>query len=184
MRKFFLAVAALVMLATSCTKDETTVAGGESLVSFTVDSPELATRYGDGTTATTLEWAFYDEAGDQLTNISGKKDNFGGSYNFTVELVDGRQYTALFWASAPDAAEVYQVNWTGKTMTINKENLTANNEAYDAFYKYYTVDQSKKVHKIELTRPIAQINIATADTEDARKAGVEVKATKVAVVKS
>ena len=179
MRKFFLVVAALGMLATSCTKDDAAVAGGESLVSFTIDSPELATRYGEGTTATNLEWAFYDENGVKLDEICGSISDFSGSHSFTVALVEGRQYTALFWASAPAAP--YVVDWANKKMSVTTAGLTANNEAYDAFYKYTAIDQTKKVHKVELTRPFAQINIATADTEDARKAGVVVAATKVTV---
>ncbi len=182
MRKFFLVVAALGMLATACTKDDAVSGGNESLVSFTIDSPELATRYGEGTTATNLEWAFYDETGEKLDAISSSIDNFTGAYTLTVALVDGRQYTALFWASAPDAP--YTVNWEGKTMTIDNTNLTANNEAYDAFYNYSSIDPAKKTHKIELTRPFAQVNIATADTADATAAGVTVATTQVAVVQS
>ncbi len=179
MKKLFLVVAALGMLATACTKDDAVSGGTESLVSFTIDSPELATRYGEGTTATNLEWAFYDENGDKLDAISSSISNFSGVHTFDVSLVEGRQYTALFWASAPNAP--YTVDWAGKTMTIDNTNLTANNEAYDAFYNYSPIDPTKKTHKIELTRPFAQINIATADTALAEAAGVVVAATKVTV---
>ena len=179
MRKIFLAVAAMAMLATACTKDDSALVGNESLVSFTIDSPELMTRYGEGTTATNLEWAFYDETGAQLTEISGSISNFSGKHSINVALVDGRQYTALFWASAPQAP--YTVDWANKKMSVATTGLTANNEAYDAFYKYTAVDQTKKVHKIELTRPFAQINIATADTDAADAAGVVVATTKVTV---
>ena len=182
MKKIFLAVAAMAMLATACTKDDSAVVGNESLVSFTIDSPELATRYGEGTTATNLEWAFYDEDGEKLNAISGSINNFSGVHTFDVSLVEGRQYTALFWASAPNAP--YTVDWAGKTMTIDNTNLTANNEAYDAFYNYSPIDPTKKTHKIELTRPFAQINIATADTTAATAAGVTVATTQVAVVQS
>ena len=179
MKKLFLAVAAMAMLATACTKDDSALVGNESLVSFTIDSPELQTRYGEGTTATKLEWAFYDETDAKLNAICGSIDNFSGKHTINVALVDGREYTALFWASAPDAP--YTVDWAGRTMTIDTDNLTANNEAYDAFHKYYAVDQTKKTHKIELTRPFAQINIATADTDAADAAGVVVATTKVTV---
>ena len=58
MKKFlFLAVAAIGLLATSCSKDETTNAlpEGDAKVTFTVVAPELQTRtIGDGTSATTL----------------------------------------------------------------------------------------------------------------------------------
>ena len=171
----------MAMLATACTKDDSALVGNESLVSFSVSSPELQTRYGEGTTATNLEWAFYDETGAQLTEISGSIDNFSGKHTINVALVDGRQYTALFWASAPAAP--YTVDWANKKMSVTTTGLTANNEAYDAFYKYTSVDPAKKVHKIELTRPFAQINIATADKAAAKSAGVEVATSEVAVVK-
>ena len=178
MRKIFLAVAAMAMLATACTKDDSAVVGNESLVSFSVSSPELATRYGEGTTATNLEWAFYDENGEKLDAISSSISNFGGSYSLTVELVDGRDYTALFWASAPDAP--YTVNWDDKKMVVGST-LTANNEGYDAFYKHLSINNTQKTYKVELTRPFAQINIATKDLEKAEAAGVNVKSTKVSV---
>ena len=162
----------MAMLATACTKDDAVSGGNDSLVSFTIDSPELATRYGEGTTATNLEWAFYDENGEKLNAISGSINNFSGVHTFDVSLVEGRQYTALFWASAPNAP--YTVDWAGKTMTIDNTNLTANNEAYDAFYNYSPIDPTRKTHKIELTRPFAQINFGTLDTELAKVAGFDI----------
>ena len=94
MKKIFLVVAALGMLATSCTKDDAAVAGTESLVSFTIDSPELQTRYGEGEEATVLHYAFYNEDGI-LEAISATTDEkavalVGGKAKINVSLVEGR----------------------------------------------------------------------------------------------
>ena len=180
MRKFFLAVAALAMLATSCTKDETTVAGGESLVSFTVDSPELQTRYGEGVSTNRLVYAFYDEAGNHLQELDGSVENYKTKTTIKVYLVEGRKYQAIFWAD--NTAAGYVVDFATKTMTINDTTLDGNSEEYDAFYNYtLNIDPADKTHTIELRRPFAQLNIATKDLAAAKAAGVEVKATKVKV---
>ena len=91
MRKFFLAVAALVMLATSCTKDETAPMGNESLVSFSVSSPELQTRAdkedGKGLNTNRLKYAFYDENGQILTALTDEVADFVGSTTINIPLV-------------------------------------------------------------------------------------------------
>ena len=72
MKKFLLiAVAALGMLMTACSKDEVAqpVGGEESVVTFTVEAPVMQTRateHGDGKTATELNWAVYDKDGKYL----------------------------------------------------------------------------------------------------------------------
>ncbi|MBQ2978834.1 MAG: hypothetical protein IJE18_01830, partial [Bacteroidaceae bacterium] len=60
----FTALAATTMLfATSCQQDEVFVDGNESIVTFEVGTPQMATRanYSDGMTATKLQWAVYNE---------------------------------------------------------------------------------------------------------------------------
>ena len=94
-RLFFVVVAAVAMLATSCSKDDTsTVVGGEkSTVTFAVAAPELATRaeYGDGYTATHLTWGVYDANGNYLENLSAEGlvgvDFPTGSLSYSLLLV-------------------------------------------------------------------------------------------------
>ena len=182
MKKFFLVVAALGMLATSCTKDDAAVAGGESLVSFTIDSPELMTRAEDGKGQSTnhLQYAFYDENGVILPALKGEVANFVGSTKINISLVEGREYSALFWAD--NTAAPYQVSLENKTMEITATEFDGNADKYDAFYKYQTeINPAQKTHHIELTRPFAQINIATADKTKAANAGFDAVATKVTV---
>ena len=105
MKKLFLVVAALGMLATACTKDDSAVVGNESLVSFSVSSPELMTRAEDGKGQSTnhLQYAFYDENGVYLPELEGEVANFVGSTKINISLVEGRTYSAIFWADHTDA---------------------------------------------------------------------------------
>ena len=182
-----MAVAAVAMLATSCSKDDTNaVAGGEkSTVTFSVEAPVMVTRadLGDGTTATDLSWAVYAEDGTYLPNLGGSQENaFDAELkaNVKIDLVNGKKYSVIFWAGAKEAP--YTVDFATKTMTVN-DPLAANQEKYDAFYKYQEVAtvNGARTETIELTRPFAQLNIATADTQKAAYGGLVVKQTKVVV---
>ncbi len=180
MKKVFWAVVAMVILATACTKDDAVSGGNDSLVSFTIDSPELQTRYGEGVSTNRLVYAFYDEAGNHLPELNGSVENYKTKTTIKVYLVEGRKYQAIFWAD--NTAAGYAVDFATKTMTINGTTLDGNSEEYDAFYNYtLNIDPADKTHTIELRRPFAQLNIATKDTAAAKAAGVEVKATKVEV---
>ena len=60
---------AAAVLAASCAKEliEEPVLNDEAKVTFSVNTPEIATRaYSDGMTATVLQYAVYDEAGTEL----------------------------------------------------------------------------------------------------------------------
>ena len=189
-RLFFVVVAAVAMLATSCSKDDTsTVVGGEkSTVTFAVAAPELATRaeYGDGYTATHLTWGVYDANGNYLENLSAEGlvgvDFPTGSLSTSVkiDLVNGKEYKVIFWAGAEGAP--YTVDFETKKMTVN-DALVANAEAYDAFYKHQAVStvEGPRSETVTLTRPFAQLNIATADTAKAADGGLVVDQTQVVV---
>ncbi|MBQ3203537.1 MAG: hypothetical protein IJB39_00980 [Alistipes sp.] len=189
-RLFFVVVAAVAMLATSCSKDDTsTVVGGEkSTVTFAVAAPELATRaeYGDGYTATHLTWGVYDANGNYLENLSAEGlvgvDFPTGSLSTSVkiDLVNGKEYKVIFWAGAEGAP--YAVDFETKKMTVN-DALVANAEAYDAFYKHQAVStvEGPRSETVTLTRPFAQLNIATADTAKAADGGLVVDQTQVVV---
>ena len=189
MKKLFLVVAALGMLATACTKDDAVSGGTESLVSFTINSPELQTRVtdGKGESITHLQYAFYSDGVflDQISKVGDDAIEFTGSATIPVYLVEGRTYQAIFWAD--NAAAPYDVDFTyaNRKMTISNTAWTANSDIYDAFYKFEgDIKPEKKTHKIELTRPFAQINIATADTEKAKNAGVVVEASNMVAYKA
>ena len=168
MKKFlFLAVAAIGLLATSCSKDETTNAlpEGDAKVTFTVVAPELQTRtIGDGTTATSLWYAVYDANWNHiayLDNTNAVAINL--QTNVELELIDGKTYNLIFWAANAEAP--YDFDNANKKVTINYNAIKANNEKLDAFYQIVenlTVKAGLQ-ETVELYRPFAQLNIATSD---------------------
>ena len=166
----FLMMAAVVMLATSCQK-EMGMGTGEATVSFKVNTPEIATRaYSDGTSATVLQYAVYNAAGEELKDLTVTNGEIHGSTTVNLQLVTGNEYSVIFWAAAEKAP--YAVDFENKTMTVDYENAVCNDENRDAFYKYHTFTVTgSQTETIELKRPFAQLNIGTADYAASTSAG-------------
>ena len=163
---------AAVTLFASCSQEEiVTKTDGESLVSFTVTTPELGSRaIGDGATATDLYFVVYDETlGEQVETISSKtpyaefKDT---KATIQLPLLNGHKYSLIFWAE--NAKGAYGINWDKKSINLkDAAKLVSNDENYDAFYAYvapFTVTGTK-TSTIELKRPFAQLNIGTTATD-------------------
>ncbi len=163
---------------------DTPTEGTETTVTFEVSSPELATRYGEGNNATVLEWYVYEVNGSEYKNVAGLNGTktFQKQTTVGIKFLMGRTYHVLFWAHAEDAP--YEVDPNAATMTVDYANLTANNEDYDAFYKFHEVGlvtTAKQGGTVELTRPFAQLNVATSDTADAANAGYTLDKTGITV---
>lgn len=183
MKRMFLSMLAAVTLFASCSQEEVVsqqqATGEESLVSFTLITPELGSRAaatefnGDGKLATDLYYAVYDETiGEIVEPISVKgtepvEIEVGTPKTIQLPLLNGHKYSLIFWAE--NAGCPYTVNWDEKTITLdnNGTGLKNNQEVYDAFYAYYptfTVT-GHKTENIELKRPFAQLNIATSEND-------------------
>ncbi len=174
MKKILFVLSAFAMLfATSCQNDQgfDTTAGETSTVTFAVETPEIATRaYSDGLTATHLQYAVYDAAGNELTDLKVTDATINGSTTVNLQLTTGNTYSVIFWAAAEGAP--YTVDFAAKTMTVDYTNATSNDEARDAFYKYHTFTVTgAQTETIELRRPFAQLNIGTADYAASTSAG-------------
>ena len=172
MKKIFLVLmAAAGVLATSCVKDLQDNQGGEAVVSFNVATPEIATKaFSDGTTATVLQYAVYDAAGNELTDLTVTNGEIHGSTTVSLTLTTGNTYSVIFWAAAEGAP--YTVNFADKTMTVDYTNALSNAENRDAFYKFHTFTVTgAQTETIELKRPFAQLNIGTADFAVSTSAG-------------
>lgn len=183
MRKLFFFFTALTMLFASCAKDATTVPAikGEKRVSFQVTAPKMQTRYGEGQEANKLFWAVYKD-GNILGNISAIDADDAVAINLSTDveitLTDGLDYDILFWAQNENAPYTFD----GAKVTIDYAALSANEEAYDAFFRNYHVDgEQTEPHRVELKRPFAQLNVAAADTAKAASAGFSVENTSVTV---
>ena len=174
MKKILLGLSAFTMLfATSCQNDLDfdTAVGKTSTVSFSVGTPEIATRaYSDGATATKLQYAVYNAAGEELTDLTVTNGEIHGSTTVNLQLTTGNTYSVIFWAAAENAP--YSVDFANKTMTVDYSAAVSNDEARDAFYKYHTFTvKGAQTETIELKRPFAQLNIGTADYAASESAG-------------
>ena len=185
MKKHFLfafaAITALLM--TACSEDDIVKGQGGNTVTFSVGVPQLATRaIGEGNSANKLYWGVYDHNNVLLTEISNTAVGQDFSQKGTVHLTlaQDKKYSIIFWA-ANASNSMCTVNWNDRTMSVNP--TTANQEAYDAFCAYVTIDNVSGYAKRDVTlyRPFAQLNIGTADVEKAGKSGLTVENTKVEI---
>ena len=162
-----------MLFATSCQNDLDVMGnvGEEALVSFTVTTPDMATRaYSDGATATHLQYAVYNANGAELTDLTVTDGEIHGSATVNLQLTTGNTYSVIFWAAAEGAP--YTVDFGAKTMSVNYNGALSNDENRDAFYKYHTFTvNGAQTETIELKRPFAQLNIGTADYAASASAG-------------
>ena len=182
-------MAATMIFATSCENElELGAAGEESMVSFTIATPDMGSRaYSDGSTATVLQYAVYEgetELTDLTKSVATKNaETINGSTTVNLKLTTGNTYSVVFWAAAEDAP--YAVNFANKTMTVDYTNAVSNDENRDAFYAKETFTVTGAQTKtITLKRPFAQLNIGTNDYKASEEAGYvptesSVKVTKI-----
>ena len=166
-------MAAAMVLAPSCQNDLDLAqnAGEAAVVTFSVGTPEIATRsFSDGQTATVLQYAVYDAAGNELKDLTVTDAEIHGSTTVNLQLTTGNTYSVIFWAAAENAP--YTVDFSDKKMTVDYTNAVSNDENRDAFYKYHTFTVSgAQTETIELKRPFAQLNVGTNDFTASKKAG-------------
>ena len=171
----YLAAAALTLLAVGCNKEQVTeVPDGQMVdVTFTAALPgEMATKtMGDGQTAKNLYVSVYENDADKTKLDLDKTATFTDlKTQVTFSLVKGKTYNFVFWAQAEGAPYVVT---DLKNIKVKDYTTDANDEKRDAFY---ATRKELKVNgtlteTIKLYRPFAQVNFATADYADAKKAG-------------
>ncbi len=168
--------AALMLGAASCSSeiDEPGITG-DGNVHFTVKLPEqMRTRaISDGTTASTLTYAVYDKATDELVTLSEDQVSFDPTTltaTVDLKLVNGKSYELLFWADAPGNT-FYEFKPESKSIKVDYTGLTNSDESRDAFFASRVFDVTGPINEtVELRRPFAQVNLGTDDmTTDAVK---------------
>ncbi len=185
---FGMLAAAVMLLAASCTNDDldTPVQPEEQecLVTFTVAQPGLSTRaYSQGSEATSLTYAAYITGDtDKTAILSDEIENaFDADLKATVtlSLVSGKTYDVIFWADSPDGPYTFNAEadadagTAAQTVTVDYTGVLSQDESLDAFYgsvKSLTVGTTE-LETVTLTRPFAQLNIATIDADAAKTAG-------------
>ena len=172
----YLAAAALTLLAVGCNKEQVTeVPDGQMVdVTFTAALPgEMATKaLGDGQTAKNLYVSVYENDAEKthLGDLDKTATFTDLKTQVKFSLVKGKTYNFVFWAQAEGAPYVVT---DLKNIKVKDYTTGANDEKRDAFY---ATRKELKVNgvlteTIKLYRPFAQVNFATADYADAKKAG-------------
>lgn len=160
-------VAAAVLLMAGCSDDCGN--GRESAaenVRLTVTLPAQpgSRAFADGLSATELDYAVYDAAGNFIISDKASFDEGSLSTTVTFRLANGKNYQIAFFAHNGKGS--YSFDGASKTVTVNYDAMTEYNTVdHDAFYKLHetglvagALDQS-----VTLKRPVAQINWGTAD---------------------
>lgn len=186
MRKYFLslvAMAAMIFLS-GCNKNEDFyISENGDMVTFNIATPEMGTRaISDGTTVSKLYVAVYQGGvyRPALTESDGYDIN-NKTATVSLPLVTGVTYDIVFWAEA--AGSPYTFDAENGVVNVQYSGVKANNENLDAFYANrlgYTVE-GPKTETVNLTRPFAQLNVATLDYDWAANSGIEITETAIEV---
>ena len=169
--------------AVSCAKEDisSSLAGGEVEVTFTANLPELGTRaYGEANHAGILFYNIYEANTDnKLDDLCGSVESETNTFKFQVPMIKGMTYDIVLWAQNKDCGYYTLV---GKQVTAVYEGKNANDDTRDAFY-YFKEDFSPTAPAvvIPLTRPFAQLNVATSDLDLVEDSEVAITTTTVTV---
>ena len=185
---YFLMAAIGLLLSTACSNEDELSRGygNEALVSFNVElSGGMQTKaISDGKTAKQLTVHVFDDEGTYLKSLDETATfNEQLKATVTINLVKGKTYSFLFWASVKDNSP-YTIGDDG-TITVSYNGAKANDESRDAFLG---VVKNKKVEgsfeeNVTLKRPFAQLNFLTDDIEKANDAGLEITETTKSIIK-
>ena len=187
MRKYFLSLVAMatMILFSGCNKNEDFyISENGDMVTFNIATPEMGTRaISDGTTATNLTVAVYNS--DTKAYLPGLTQELTINKTATVQLplVAGITYDIVFWAEAADSPYTFDAAKGIVSVDYDHVTATANNENLDAFYANrlgYEV-MGQKTETVELTRPFAQLNVATLDYEQAERSDIDITKTDIEV---
>ena len=163
---YTLSALAAVFIVAGCERElrDSSAQGESTELTFTVAAPDMVTKaIGDGTGATELTFAVYDEAGNYLQDLSESAATISGAnptWTVSVPVVKDLTYQFAFVAKA--AAGPYAVNRAAKTVTATYVN--ANDDAADLFVAAKTITITDALNeKIKLVRPLAQVNVGASD---------------------
>ena len=177
MKKLLYTLAGLSALAlfASCNKEAERAASPEGEVvtaTFTVAAPEgVATKaISDGTTATNLIVAVYDEQKNYLQALSESavKSRDGLTWTVSMKVIKDMTYQFVFIAkSASDNGFSTFTPATGK-LTIDYSKLSANDDNADFFFVQDRFKVENSFSKTEeMHRPLAQVNFGASDLLEA-----------------
>ena len=171
MKKLLYTIAAIaaVTMAASCAR-ETEVAqvnGEQVTATFSVELPGVATKaISDGKTAAELNFAVYDEAGNYLQTLSetAAQVTKTSDLHWTVTVPVIKDLTYQFVFVAKKASGIYTLDKANASLSVDYSAVDANTDDYDLFYAVTTEEIGNDLKKaVNLTRPLAQVNIGASD---------------------
>ena len=167
---------AAVLLAGACSKAVVEQEGSAVTLDYTVSLTEAATKaLGDGTNVDKMAYAVYD--GEKCVKNAVINKQQDGKFAFQPVLFYGKTYTVAMFAYTEDAYD------TSDLKAIVK---LANDQTADAFAHTETVmidhngdlyingsksDDQTSDHAVTLTRPLAQLAVATEVFDEMAQAG-------------
>ena len=176
MKKILLFASALagLFLAGSCQKESLEPVQQGNTVTYTVTVPDaLATKgIGDNVAnVNTLHYEVYRTAvAETVTFTDADRLLYhktatvtNGAAKIELELVNDQNFTVLFWAQVGETNEAYDA--TDLTNVTLKSPIKANQVDYAAFSGVDFIEGTDALtdKTIELTRPVAQINLGTTE---------------------
>ena len=167
---------AAVLLAGACSKAVVEQEGSAVTLDYTVSVTEAATKaLGDGTNVDKMAYAVYDGETCVKTAVIAEQEE--GKFAFQPVLFYGKTYTVAMFAYEDGAYDVADLKAITKS---------ANDETADAFAHTETVmidhngdlyidgsksDDQTSDHAVTLTRPVAQLAVATEVFDEMGDAG-------------
>lgn len=191
MKKLFLFAAAAMMLSVACQKQELNpVTDGDTKVTFTVSTGELATRaIADGTNVDVLYWEIYgaDLAAAPLGEGSVKDGDGNKEFTVALKLLADQEYNIVFWAQV-DGQDHYVVDDLRNVGIKTYDDELANDETRAAFFAVHSFSTENGVainEEVTLRRPFSQLNLGATNLQTSlnlvNNGQVEVESTQVVV---
>ncbi len=149
---------------TACQQDTNDITPATNEVRFVIDTESsIGTRaISDGTGATQLSWAVFNDQGELIHKKATKEDVSDllteNGYTMYISLAKGQTYRVAFWAQNPEC-EAYTIS---DDMKVTIDYVGVNNDelrdAFTAVTEPFTVDGDNVV-SVVLRRPFAQVNV-------------------------
>lgn len=180
---YLLAIAAMMLSATSCSQEEDPTAG-KVKVTFIAHLPETLSQdsraIGDGTKANELFFWVFDENNQEVLGMRQHNIAFDKNSNtasVSAYLTPGHVYNFSFWAQRKDI-DCYDP-LTSSQVNMYYWDLYCNDDTRDAFWGWIPnlyVDEAGEITRdIVLVRRLAQVNvgITTEAYNSAKAAGID-----------
>ena len=167
---------AAVLLAGACSKAVVEQEGSAVTLDYTVSVTEAATKaLGDGTNVDKMAYAVYD--GETCVKTAVIDEQQDGKFAFQPVLFYGKTYTVAMFAYEDGAYNVSDLKAITKSADDETADAFAHTETVmidhngDLYINGSKSDDQTSDHAVTLTRPVAQLAVATEVFDEMAQAG-------------